>query len=589
MRLNWFATLSLALIVSLAAHSASGANGPVKHEELLLDCTLELSSYEPAKHCAPMQVPEWVEGEVRVTVDYFFDTSVCLQFGVEPDVQKVQSWKHGYCDESSFFSFQRNSSIPFKYARVDDSNKKMQRQQPSSHSFMMPASSLWSSVSTGGGGGLGALAAGNVTRMGAVTAGDGTLVPRWSENDANAGAMTALRYYVAAGVTESGFWDGVDSDKQAYGSTVRLQVHSTLMCVKQAGQQQGVGPACQVAQPIVPLSPQATPLQLTGEDSNEGAWVFFTTTIPPEEVSGELSKLKILVNVSRSDQVSKNAITTYVRWQGLPYDDANNKQYDLKYKSSSLAYTATLKSPRAGRYFIGLRATVAKQFDGHISVSYDMCKPGRYGSSCIKPTQFKANKPLDQQRIKVTPDANELAYIVLNASSAITVSAASDAAKAPAIYLGAGFVPTASYYSMSANTGDKVNRISTSTGAALDGSPLDVNWFIAVSPGNQQALEINVWVDSVCASNCSEHGVCAGTAADWKHGGITFNPSGECRCKSDDWVGFACQTDNDHDFKLEYIILIAVGGAIVLVIAIGVPIYCHFARRKRNQGAYERL
>jgi hypothetical protein len=582
--------LFAAIVLCSVSMQVYGIGAPVKREQTLLECTLHLTSAEPSKLCEPMRVMESTEGYVEVTLEYFFDTAVCLSFGAEPDLQNVQDWKNGYC-HVGLFSFKRNHTIPFP-AKDDPNNGDKKKAEKKTHTVTMSSSSFWGALTADNGhvddahsshyfGALNSLAsAANFTNYPSVSSGSGQLMPLWSSE--SSGPLSALQYYVGVGVTENDFWKG------AYGSRVFLTVKQVTECVKPVGSPWApVGPKCETATPMTLDS--AAPVSLLGgsDAADDAVWVYYTLVVPMLDDS-MASKLVMTLNVTRTDAVTKNGVNTYVRWQGLPYSDSSRQLYDAhEAGNNNLVYSTTLDSPRAGRYWIGLSTTKSLQYSGSLVARVELCqKARRYGAKCIKPSRFSTTKAVNNQVVKVTPSGSDLAYVIVNNTAQLVVSASSQAAKAPAIYLGAGFVPTTKHYTFKANTGDAVNRIATSTGGGIDGALLPIDWFVGVSAGNQQSLEVSVWIDSICALNCSEHGVCKGTADDVKHNGAVFNPNGECRCKNDDYIGYACQIDNDHDFKLEYIILIAVGGAIVLVIVIGVPVYCYIHKKKSRQSAY---
>jgi len=103
-----------------------------------------------------------------------------------------------------------------------------------------------------------------------------------------------------------------------------------------------------------------------------------------------------------------------------------------------------------------------------------------------------------------------------------------------------------------------------STGA----KPAATQWVVAVNSTNAFVL----WDASVgaCANNCTERGVCDET-------------TGLCIC-DDGYERYDC---SDKVFPLVWIILIAIGGAILLAIAIGVPVSCYVKNKKKS--GYERV
>jgi hypothetical protein len=106
------------------------------------------------------------------------------------------------------------------------------------------------------------------------------------------------------------------------------------------------------------------------------------------------------------------------------------------------------------------------------------------------------------------------------------------------------------------------------------------------------------WAGGNCAGNCSNeaHGTCTCDGIECDSLSLYRLPTnstdsfGRCNCDSSSYSNYDCTNSNgssDTPFKTIYIILIAVGGAIVLAVAIGVPVYCYLQNRKRNN--YERV
>lgn len=123
--------------------------------------------------------------------------------------------------------------------------------------------------------------------------------------------------------------------------------------------------------------------------------------------------------------------------------------------------------------------------------------------------------------------------------------------------------------------------------------PPESSWYIAV----KLPADFSIWVGANCADDCDqqEHGDC------WCSGhkctvnvtsqAQTYNDfyilpknasdsAGACSCTKDKYdFSFDCSQKNNGNSAL-YILLIAIGGLIVLGVAIGVPIYCYIANKK---------
>jgi len=114
----------------------------------------------------------------------------------------------------------------------------------------------------------------------------------------------------------------------------------------------------------------------------------------------------------------------------------------------------------------------------------------------------------------------------------------------------------------------KVNGFFWYTFTADSQKAADTIWYVAINSTNPFV----VWDASVgaCANNCTGRGTCDETR-------------GLCIC-DDGYERYDC---SDKVFPLVWIILIAIGGAILLAIAIGVPVSCYVKNKKKS--GYERV
>lgn len=194
----------------------------------------------------------------------------------------------------------------------------------------------------------------------------------------------------------------------------------------------------------------------------------------------------------------------------------------------------------------------------------------------------------------------------------IRVSAANndpnDENGAPGLFAAQGYYPSAQSNVYNVSTlGDVTHQIvikidEDDLQASNDGNgtlPVDKTWYFSV----QLPVDFSVWVGVNCASNCSngKHGDCYcgnQTCASLTTNGTNLAPmynrtfflqdsAGACTCNDDDYEkSFDC-TERSNGNSVLYIVLIAVGGFIVLAVAIGVPLYCFIANRKEND--YDRV
>jgi len=172
----------------------------------------------------------------------------------------------------------------------------------------------------------------------------------------------------------------------------------------------------------------------------------------------------------------------------------------------------------------------------------------------------------------------------------------SDLSGAPAIFAKLGSYPSAQSADYNISTyGDVTHQLNLPVTAEIygGGNPdVSSRWFIAV----QLPSDFSIWVGTNCANNCSngEHGdcicsngdYCTNVAGNGSYSAFYELPktlqdsAGACSCSKDKYsFSFDCTQKNNGNSAL-YILLIAIGGLIVLGVAIGVPIYCYIANKK---------
>jgi len=168
---------------------------------------------------------------------------------------------------------------------------------------------------------------------------------------------------------------------------------------------------------------------------------------------------------------------------------------------------------------------------------------------------------------------------------------------APAVFAKLGSVPSAQSNHYNASTvGDVAHQLLL---------PIDRNlktpWFIAV----QLPVDFSIWVGTNCADDCDDqaHGTC--NCNSYSCPSITTNNTqyffnafyafphsledsgGACDCDDQRYAfSFDCSQKNNGNAAL-YILLIAIGGALVLCVAIIVPVYCGIANKKAN--SYDKI
>lgn len=171
---------------------------------------------------------------------------------------------------------------------------------------------------------------------------------------------------------------------------------------------------------------------------------------------------------------------------------------------------------------------------------------------------------------------------------------------APAVFAKLGSVPSAQSNHYNASTvGDVAHQLLLPVDAQTlaTGTP----WYIAV----QLPVDFAIWVGPNCADDCDgqAHGTCdcnsyscptitANNTQYFYNAFYAFPHSlddsgGACDCDDQRYAfSFDCSQKNNGNAAL-YILLIAIGGALVLCVAIIVPVYCGIANKKAN--SYDKI
>jgi len=108
-----------------------------------------------------------------------------------------------------------------------------------------------------------------------------------------------------------------------------------------------------------------------------------------------------------------------------------------------------------------------------------------------------------------------------------------------------------------------------------------INYYIAVYATDNYWI----WYGRPCAGNCTSltTGLDTAVCLECSGHGTCQNDQGVCTCNKG-YKNFACST---RGLAIIWIILISIGGAIVLALAIGIPVGCYIKNRKRAR--YERV
>ena len=336
---------------------------------------------------------------------------------------------------------------------------------------------------------------------------------------------------------------------------------------------------------------QGTPLNFTlGEDNYQ--YFYYVQ-------NGYANFLQFLLKTDTDPTISHNSLELEVSNTFLP---------DGAYQTDAIVTDArnyrnrTIIGATAGRiWYIGVKNTDSKNHTGFLSVVVENCiNSTAFGENCasLVPETLTPSTNFSAPPASYTVDDDgDPVYFVLDADETkigtfLRVSVAGDDNQpAPALYAQPNSPPSASSFSVNSTTGSNVNQALLPITTA--------KWYITVVGEPGQVFYI--WAGTNCVSNCSTDGTCncGNGACDNSEDGI-YNPIptpdpaailyltdsyGQCACKSDDYISFDCGIDI-NTFKTIYIVLIAIGGAIVLAVAIGVPIYCYLQNKSPR---YQRL
>lgn len=273
--------------------------------------------------------------------------------------------------------------------------------------------------------------------------------------------------------------------------------------------------------------------------------------------------------------------------------------------------TLSLHNPYGPTWYVALFNSGADDHVVNVTQTASVCESPMYDFNCTRNVNdigalnagnitavFKEDAPDDDD------DENIAYYKIVNThccgvpadATYVRVSVAPQGSgDGPTLYARQGYPPSKSFYDFNA-TGEYVNQLilpiipKAAVEAAGDFNPYA--WYVAVEGDENYAI----WVGGNCAGNCSDekNGYCTCDGHEcnpktlWRLPTTADDSFGRCTC--DKYTNYDCTNNNDSSsstFKTIYIILIAVGGAIVLAVAIGVPVYCYLQNRKRNN--YQRF
>lgn len=389
--------------------------------------------------------------------------------------------------------------------------------------------------------------------------------------------LTGLRYN-----TEY-FVSAVLSDPSA-NETVTVTISWTPCPAKS----KGVGPNCAVTAYTIPSTGSISGVTI---DSNGALFSYDVVNTTTTYLELSFSAAENTAAFLFEDSNNSSLLTAYVRRGAFPVMQVNNTWVSVDANDSftirqvNSTYTVTINAPEQGLWYIFLVPTTNNSVTVNASATaFTQCEAGTFPwigdstsnmtNTCISPvtiggTELPANGTTFTQSFV---NGSTVAYFVWNTANLLVGVANTGSGDAPYLYAsfsGLPLGPNAAF--ISANDAESNFLYVVSDEPA--------NWVIAVQyPSGSDETEFLIWAGEACPNNCSAHG-----SFDEDYESICNPNTGVCNC-ANGYTGFDCSSTK---LKTVYIVLIAIGGAIVLAIAIGVPIGCYIKNRKRAR--YERV
>jgi len=365
-----------------------------------------------------------------------------------------------------------------------------------------------------------------------------------------------------------------------------------------------------------------------------GAWKYLRLTTPAFD-STVANNFTVSVNGTDND-ISLYIQQGYIPTQEWFLNTDNNMDEDDVTQASVL----TPGGNNMGEvYYIGLYNSGEQTYQVSVNTSVGVCNSTSFGYLCMN-TFDDQTTPLDGVRpipATLTPSLNNT--ININNGSSLHYDFSDDSYEhryayfelkdypdyprpyvlrvsvgnndvssldgAPSVFAKLGSYPSAQSNHYNASTvGDVVHQLILPVNDAVySGGPNDtpVPWYIAV----ELPVDFAIWVGPNCADDCDNqaHGVCdcnsfscptiTANNTQYFYSAFYVTPQtledsgGACNCDDQRYAfSFDCSQKNNGNAAL-YILLIAIGGALVLCVAIIVPVYCGIANKKAN--SYDKI
>lgn len=272
--------------------------------------------------------------------------------------------------------------------------------------------------------------------------------------------------------------------------------------------------------------------------------------------------------------------TILLRYAGAP----SYNVYDaIVSNGTSATVQFTLNEVNYDTYFLLFNNTGSNSYDYSIEIIASSCVAPQIGPNCLLPRDLLSFNGTTQiaagvlQAYNVTSTTSEEVdyYYLKTTSLQVGVAPQGYTKNAPNLYASINSVP-----------GNNSNSYSdTAANAAVH--------FVAIADPNKNSedyiyvaveSEVNyyIWYGTPCATNCTTSSAPGAQCSQCTNRG-SCGLGGACSCNKH-YTHFNC---SGNGIALIWIILLAVGGAIVLALAIGIPVGCYIKNRKRAR--YERV
>jgi len=276
--------------------------------------------------------------------------------------------------------------------------------------------------------------------------------------------------------------------------------------------------------------------------------------------------------VSRPADNGKS-LTLYLRRGVAPNPQAS--LYDAISEFSSGSYVVEIDNPIKTDYFLAIRNNDnASQIV--FNISYQLaaaCPSDMTGPECNSPIQDITDW-YNLTKITATTVGYQY-YFYSNSTLLVGVGSENGNSTGPGIYASLDNYPTNTTF-MTGAAGNPTNLLSAQ---AVNLS----TWFISVyvTPSIASTGYYYLWVGTPCPNMCE--GDDFGDIANTTSRGVCNTQTGQCTC-NEHYEDLYCTPSG---LKTVWIVLIVIACAIILAVAVGVPVACYLRNRRRAR--YERV